>query len=66
MLTFDEDKINISVLQSEWVRVEVAHLMAVQMHVIFAQNQKLIMSLIQDGIIGAMLLTHRDIFFTIA
>lgn len=61
---FDGDEMNMSVVQGLFARAEVAEIMRLPRNFISAQNQKPIVGLVQDGIVGSMLMTRRDTFFS--
>lgn len=59
---FDGDEMNLHVPQSHQTRAEVQELMLVPHCVVSPQSNKPVMGIIQDTLLGCMLLTQRDTF----
>ena len=58
---FDGDEMNCHVPQSWAARAEVAHLMMVPHHLISARNSRVVLGMIQDGLIGSFLLSDDEL-----
>ena len=56
---FDGDEMNLHVCQTVEARAEAKHLMAVEKNFITPQNNRPVMSLIQDSLLGAYLITGK-------
>lgn len=61
---FDGDEMNIHVLQSIQANAEALYLMAIEKHIISPQNNAPIISLVQNSLLAAYLLTQDGVEFT--
>ena len=59
---FDGDEMNMFVPQSYEAYAEIKEIMAVQNQVISPQSNKPVMGLVQDCLLGALMITQRDTF----
>jgi len=59
---FDGDEMNMHVPQSYETRAEVQEIMAVPNQVVAPKDNKPVMGIVQDSLLGIMLLTRRDTF----
>ena len=61
---FDGDEMNLHVPQSWEARTEVAKIMCSPQQIVSPQGNKPVMGIVQDSLLGACLMTKRDIFLT--
>ena len=61
---FDGDEMNLHVPQSPAASAEVEHLMMVPSQIINPQNNRPVMGIVQDALVGAFLLTNRRTFLS--
>lgn len=59
---FDGDELNVHVLQTHDARAEAEMLMSVSTQMISPENNKPIVALVQDSLVGAFLMTCKDTF----
>lgn len=59
---FDGDEMNLHTMMDLEATAELQHLMAVPFNIVSPQNNRPVISLIQDSILASYLLTHKDTF----
>ena len=59
---FDGDEMNMHVPQSYETTAEIKEIMAVPRQIISPQSNKPVMGIVQDSLLGSMLITSRDTF----
>ena len=59
---FDGDEMNMHVPQSYETTAEIKEIMAVPRQIISPQSNKPVMGIVQDSLLGSMLITQRDTF----
>jgi DNA-directed RNA polymerase II subunit RPB1 len=62
--SFFVDKQNLHVPQTLQARAEAIELMAVPKQIVTPQSNRPVIGLVQDTLVGSMLFTQRDVFFT--